>query len=260
MDFKVKTKSLIPYFGSDAVIAKDLASIFDRCSNVTIPFIGGASILQHLQAGTIACSDIHGYLINFYQVAKGVFGSEAKQSLIDRCRVTLLHPIDLRHAQSILEESDGYAPDIVAWAFWTLFKVARKGLAGTTHEAKKTSVRRTAACGNNASRFNSAADDLVAWADEFKRCEFESRSFRDQLPKVTDSRGVGVYVEPPWLLEGGIYEHSFNETDHRDLAKQLGRFEQATIGKKQNAGRNRTGIRQRSGSAKNEITWEVWND
>lgn len=61
----MKTKSALSYFGSDSEVASELAGMLDHCRHVTIPFVGGASILPHLKARAIVANDMNGLAINF---------------------------------------------------------------------------------------------------------------------------------------------------------------------------------------------------
>ena len=219
----MKTKSPLPYFGSDAQVARELGALLDDCNHVTIPFVGGASILPHLKSRAIVANDLHALAINFYRQ----MSSTNKELLIARCQCTLSHPGNLELAQKTMQCE---APRDVdrAWAFWALCWLGRKGKGGTKYQGGKPSVRRTANGGNNASRVRAAAGDLEAWAEHFERCEWEQSCFRELLPKVADDTQCGIYADPPWV-GARDYLHSFNEKDHRDLAEQLNRFEQTKI-------------------------------
>ena len=222
----MKTKSALSYFGSDSEVAAELASMLDDCKHVTIPFVGGASILPHLNARAIVANDLHDRAIVFYRVMSGCMGQNAKDYLIQRCQKTLSHPAEMVSAQSQLNstcEADA------AWAFWALCWIGRKGKGGTKHQGGMPSVRRTANGGTNASRIRAAAADLEEWAKQFERCEWDSIHFRDLLPKVADRKGCGIYCDPPWFDAGRNYLHAFDEHDHYELAALLDRFENATV-------------------------------
>jgi site-specific DNA-adenine methylase len=222
----MKTKSALSYFGSDSEVASELAAMLDHCKHVTIPFVGGASILPHLKARAIVANDLHNGAIRFYHVLSGQFGDEARLQLIERCQHTLSHPGELDRARDVFEGGSVVGK---AWAFWALCWIGRKGKGGTKHQGGMPSVRRTANGGTNASRIRAAADDLADWAKHFERCEWESVCFRDLLPKVVDQEDCGVYCDPPWFDVGRNYLHSFSAQDHIDLADCLSRFERATV-------------------------------
>ena len=230
----MKTKSALSYFGSDSEVAADLASLLDGCKHVTIPFCGGLSILPYLQARGIVANDLHDAAINFYHVISECHGVDVKDAAIARCQNTLSHPSDLKHAQHVLKNveacgAEEYHRAAYAWAFWALCWIGRKGKGGTKHQGGMPSVRRTAAGGTNASRIRAAANDLEEWAKQFERCEFECLDFRELLPKVADRADCGIYCDPPWVGSGRSYLHSFAEPDHRDLARDLYRFEYTRI-------------------------------
>ena len=224
----MKTKSCLSYFGSDSEVASALASMLDHCKHVTIPFVGGASIIPHLKARAIVANDLNDLAINFYRAVSGVHGEKVQKDLISLCQHTLSHPSELQAANGIL--SDPHSSSLLrAWAYWAICWIGRKGKGGTKGTTSLPSVRRTASGGNNASRIRAAADDLTAWAKHFERCEWESVDFRRLLSKVADQEGCGLYVDSPWVGAGDAYLHSFTEEDHYDLAAELYRFEEATV-------------------------------
>jgi site-specific DNA-adenine methylase len=225
----LKTKSALSYFGSDSEVAESLASMLDHCKHVTIPFVGGASILPHLKARAIVANDVHDLAICFYRAMSS--RGELREQLIHRCQHTLSHPTEIAIASEIFAGEWGDRATIgdKAWAMWALCWIGRKGKGGTKHQGGMPSVRRTANGGTNASRIRAAADDLVEWAKQFERCEWESVCFRELLPKVADNPECGVYCDPPWVGVGRNYLHEFSEQDHIDLANCLSRFEASTV-------------------------------
>ena len=225
----LKTKSALSYFGSDSEVAESLASMLDHCKHVTIPFVGGASILPHLKARAIVANDVHDLAICFYRAMSS--RGELREQLIHRCQHTLSHPTEIAIASEIFAGEWGDRATIgdKAWAMWALCWIGRKGKGGAKHQGGMPSVRRTANGGTNASRIRAAADDLVEWAKQFERCEWESVCFRELLPKVADNPECGVYCDPPWVGVGRNYLHEFSEQDHIDLANCLSRFEASTV-------------------------------
>lgn len=222
------TKSALSWFGSDSEVAAELAAMLDHCSHVTIPFVGGASIIPHLKAGVILAADLHDAAINFYRVITGVYGEPDKQTLIELCKGTLNHPAELHSARTILE-----MPNLSmihrAWAFWAQCWLARKGQGGTKKQSDSVSVRYGPGGGDNASRITAVASELELWAGELKRCSFVVEDFRELLPKIHDVPKAGVYCDYVWVKEGKNYLHSASPRDHRDLAALLHRFEHATV-------------------------------
>lgn len=224
----MKTKSALSYFGSDSEVAAELAAMLDHCKHVTIPFVGGASIIPHLKARAIVANDLNDLAINFYRCASGWSGDSSQTMLLELCRHTLSHPTELEWAESFLS-SDSSLDFQRAWAYWAMCWIGRKGKGGTKNQGGMPSVRRTANGGTNASRIRAAANDLIEWAKHFERCEWEQLDFREQLPKVADDVNCGVYCDPPWVDAGKLYLHSFSPDDHTVLANMLTRFIETTV-------------------------------
>jgi site-specific DNA-adenine methylase len=225
----MKTKSALSYYGSDSEVAPQIANYLDGCSHVTIPFVGGASILPWLKARSIVANDLNDLAIHFYRTATD---PESRIELIQRCDRTLSHPAEMELAMQTIEEyrmGECWDSELVAWAYWALCWVGRKGKGGTADMASVPSVRRTGIGGNNATRIRSAASDLEAWARHFERCEWECRDFRDLLPLVADGSDCGIYADPPWMDAGELYLHSFTKADHIELRNLLGRFANTKI-------------------------------
>ena len=225
----MKTKSALSYFGSDSEVAGQLAGLLNDRRHVTIPFVGGASIIPQLTARAIVANDAHAAAVHFYRVLSGCCGEQARADLIARCEHTLSHPGELSSAQTILARGDGANDSLRAWAFWAVCWIPRKGQGGTRTTPGLPSVRRTANGGTNASRIKAAAGDLQAWAISFERCEWSQVCFRELLPKVADDAGCGIYCDPPWIGAGRNYLHPFDEQAHRDLAELLQRFEHTAV-------------------------------
>lgn len=223
----MKTKSPLPYFGSDSEVAAQLASYLDHCKHVTIPFVGGAGIIQHLRARAIVANDKNGQVINFYRCLTGRYGVADKERLLELCSHTLSHPDELWVAERV-QHSPNRA--LRAWAVWAQCWIGRKGQGGTKQQGSgMPSVRRTAGDGNNATRLRAAAADLEGWAQALERCEWQQLHFRELLPRVSDSVGCGIYCDPPWVGAGAAYLCRFIKEDHASLASMLERFAATTV-------------------------------
>lgn len=225
----MKTKSALSYFGSDSAVAESIAFKLQDCKHVTIPFVGGASILPYLTARAIVGNDLNGLAICFYKTLSGAYGRIPKAALIERCKSTLSHPGELADAQFYLSQDESFDPCLRAWAYWAICWVGRKGKGGTKQTGGKPSVRWTPEGGTNATRIAAAAQDLEDWAKHFRRCEWTQECFRDVIPKVADQQKCGLYVDAPWVKSGRNYLHSFSDQDHQDLASLLDHFENTVV-------------------------------
>ena len=236
---KLKTKSPISWFGADSSVALDIANLYpeDQVHHMTIPFAGGLSILPHLGfCRGILANDIHQDAIRFYQTIK----DETKRYHVAKaCAESLSHPAELEQAKRDLELTRAietyslYPPDSInivhAISFWKLSWLGRKGSLGSSGEDKiSLSFRRTAEGGANASRIESAAEDIERWGQLFKRLDLTSEDFRKTLEKAHDKPTCAIYCDPPFF-EVGKYKHGFTEQDHKDLQSALSRFEHSPI-------------------------------
>ncbi len=227
---KMKTASALSYFGSDSEVARDLAKMLDHCQHVTIPFVGGGSIIPFLQARAIVANDLNDLAINFYKAVSGQCGVGCKEHLIGKCMHTLSHPSEIEAATELLNNPLLEASYIErAWAYWALCWIGRKGKGGTDSLGGSPSVRWTPKGGTNATRIRSAAQDLSEWAKTLERCEWTCMDFRELLAKVKDHPQCGLYGDPPWVDAGDAYTHAFTEQDHIDLRDALARFEKTTV-------------------------------
>lgn len=222
----MKTKSALSYFGSDSEVARFLAAMLGHCRHVTIPFVGGAAIIPHLNAKGIIANDLNDHAINFYRCLSGHYGTEIAEQLIQRCQHTLSHPSELKQAESDLRSE---YPSRQAWAYWAICWIGRKGKGGTKGKPGLPSVRHTATGGNNATRIRAAADDLRSWARSFERCEWTCKDFRPLLAATADRNDCGLYIDAPWIGQGDNYLHSFTRPDHIALRDALERFDETAI-------------------------------
>jgi site-specific DNA-adenine methylase len=223
----MKTKSALQWYGSDSQVAPQLASMINDRKHVTIPFAGGLAILPHLTATHVVVNDLHSEAINFYRCLSGRLGEPERLALISQCKSTLSHPAELDLAKTL--QHPGYPVVDRAWAFWAQCWIGRKGCGGTDKVGLKASVRRTPIGGGNATRIRSVINDLEAWSAHFERCEFESIDFAGQLEKAKDREDCAIYVDPPWVDEGGAYKYSFTAQDHGKLCGFLEGFTQAKV-------------------------------
>ena len=80
----MKTKSALPMFGSEAMVAPQLAAMLDHCKHVTIACVGGGPIIPHLKATHIVANDLNDLAMNFHHVTSGVYGLDAQSHLFTR--------------------------------------------------------------------------------------------------------------------------------------------------------------------------------
>ncbi len=226
---KLRTKSALSWFGGDSYVAPKIAAALEGCSHVTIPFVGGASILPHLSAQVIVCNDANKLAINFYKIASGFLDDQDLQSgLFELCQKTLSHPDEMGFARQVLDAKI-VSPLLRAWAFWAVCWLGRKGTGGTDAVGNSVSVRMDAKGGSNAGRLKTVAKELRLFAEHFRNCEWLSLPYEQVLEKVKDVSGSGVYCDPPWVSTGQLYTHKFQIADHYELHKRVSKFKHAKV-------------------------------
>lgn len=107
----MRTNSALSYFGSDSEVAERLSKPLDSVSHVTIPFVGGGSIIPYLKAKAIVCNDLNSEVYTFYQCAKGSIGSDqqAQKSINDYwvCRLSLQRNCLLPDGRETAKDREG---------------------------------------------------------------------------------------------------------------------------------------------------------
>jgi site-specific DNA-adenine methylase len=243
MDMKVTT--LVPWFGSNRMLAATVGRQLAGCAWVAVPFAGGMSEVPHIGARTLLVNDLHRHLIN---LARTVADPVAGPKLYRRLRRRLFHPDDLARAQARCRARE-HGPEQIGqlfggawnenaepqldWAedYFVAAWMSRSGVAGTGGEfTGGLAVRYNAGGGDSVVRFQNAARGLVAWRREFRRCQFTTEdAFAVIERRVKDADGTGVYCDPPFPGPGDAYAHTFGEDGQRRLARLLAGFTKARV-------------------------------
>lgn len=233
MEATMKQNRLVPWFGSDAMMAELYARPLDGCSWVGVPFAGGMSIVPKLKARSIVVNDIHWQVINLATVAAHpILGPKFYRHL----RRVIFHPQKFSDAQSLCELRDFYGPPEFipsldhAIDYFIATWMGRSGMAGKRKEFDgNLAIRWSASGGDSAVRVHSAVNSLPAWRRTMRRCSFTCFDFRPWFAECKDIDENGYYVDSPWVVEGKEYKHPFIEQDHRDLAGYLNAMHKARV-------------------------------
>lgn len=240
-----KTTALAGWYGSNRKCAAEVGRALAGCTHVTVPFAGGMCELAHISARSIVVSDVHRHIIN---LAKCVASPFRLRQLLDRVKRLPLHPDVLAEAQRHCltfetppggSDLFGSSPKLPAretvdvdWAvsYFVCCWMSMGGFAGTPKEfTGDMSIRFDAGGGDSAKRYQSAVKSLVIWGRIMERCSFDVADCFDVLKNVKDIAGCGVYTDPPFPGPGEKYTFSFDESQHRRLAKVLGGFAFARV-------------------------------
>lgn len=235
-----KTKAIgaiVPWYGSNRMLAERVGKALEGYAWVGIPFAGSLCEVKYLVGGkmprTIVAADKHNHLIN---LARVVANKPLNELLRERIASIMFHERILEGAQRRCQdrEDNNVSADEpnLAWAvdYFICTWMARSETAGTKREFDAgMSVRWNATGGDSVVRFRNAAEGLNAWGDMFQRCTFVVQDFFEFIGNVLDRKDNAVYVDPPFIKGGERYKFSFTETDHWRMAEALNRFEQTGV-------------------------------
>ena len=222
--------ALVPWFGSNRMLAENVGKALAGCKWVGVPFAGGMSELWHIDAKVMLVNDLHRHVINLANVLRD---NEQGPRLIRELRRVPFHADVLTFAQQQCQSKAGLDPDLGKtwerlWNYQEAFNyfvcawMGRNGIAGTDCEFKTgLSVRWNATGGDSAIRFRGAIEALRDWRKVFTRCTFLTLDVFDFLDKVKDEPGHGLYCDPPFPGPGDDYKHKFTEAHQRRLAELL---------------------------------------
>lgn len=214
------------------MVAPAIGRALDGCSFVCVPFAGGMSELLHIKARTLVVGDLNRHAINLALVLQG---PKMGPALIRRLRRVPFHPDELALAQDtcrIAEDKQYTPPSEMEWAeaYFIASWMGRSGKAGTDDELDgKLSGRWNGNGGDSATRFRSATEGLLAYRKIMPRCTFQVMDAFEMLEKITDDDKNGIYCDPPWPDDGGVYKHKFGEAQQRRLAARLMQFQRARV-------------------------------
>jgi len=222
-----------PWFGSARMVGQHAGKALKGCEWIGVPFAGGMAELIHFDARTMLISDLHWQVLNLAETAAHrIYGPQ----LYRRLNRILFHEATLSHAQmQCLDYWGVEPPDEIpcleaAVDYFVAVWMNRSALAGTDGEFRGgLPVRWDAGGGDSAVRYRSAIKALIAFRRTLQRCNFVMLDAFLFLDKVHDRPGHGLYIDPPWLQDGGGYKHKFDEAAHRRLAPQLAAFKQTRV-------------------------------
>ena len=223
-----KIKALVPWYGSNRILAKNVGDLLGRRSWVGVPFAGGMCEITYINARTVVVNDLHGHVMNLAVcVADPVIGPKMWRML----RRLPFHPTTLVESQSWCRNNRPDCPDVVsAMKYFTSAWMSRNGKAGTKDEFDAgLSVRWEAGGGDSAVRFHNAVMSLREWRRILSRCTFVCLDAFEFLSRCQDKKEHGIYCDPPWPGDGDSYLHTLSFTDHERLARCLSEFEHAQI-------------------------------
>ena len=226
--------ALIPYFGSNRLLAEKVGELTAGRIWAGVPFAGGMSEVLHMTCRQIVVNDLHRHVIN---LARVVAHETHRRELFKRLDRKLFHPSELQVAQAYCKIIGpvGLLDVDAAESYFVSQWMGRSGKAGTKTEfSGKIPVRWTASGGGSAIRYVSAVRSIPAIGRKLQRCEFTCMDAFEMIEKVKDLPTHCLYIDCPWPEAGAEYAHNFGGgerelANHSRLAESLSRFKQTLV-------------------------------
>jgi DNA adenine methylase len=231
---EMKIKAITPWFGGKRTLVPTIIEELGPHKAYWEPFCGGVSILLQKDRARLEClNDLHGDLTNLARV----LASDGCPELYDRCVRTL-------YSEGLFEESKasigrspvGDEPNIDrAFHYLVLSWMGRNGAAGTARINYQFTMRYTGNGGDSATRWANVTTSIPAWHDRLRGVVISRKDGIELVSKIDDADEVVIYLDPPYLNEGGAYEHTFHSgggmfgDDHLRLATEVRRFKKARV-------------------------------
>lgn len=232
---KSTVTALVPWFGSNRLLAANVGAAVAGCRWVGVPFAGGMCELLNIDANILLVNDLHRHVIN---LARVVAHDESRRTLIRRLRRKLFHPDELAAAQEMCRPGTHTIawPNIdLAEAYFVCSWMNRSGKAGTKGEfTGNVALRWKAGGGDSAVRYHSAIRGLAAFAKVFRRCTFSTMDAFEFLAKCPDLPKHAIYCDPPFPTAGQDYVHNAGADAaergwHARLRDTVSRFEKSRV-------------------------------
>lgn len=232
----MKISCIAPWFGSKRELAPEICrQLGPHRAYFGLCFGSLAVELEKEESGHETVVDLHGDVCNLAMVLASercpdLYGQLARtlvaEPLFERARL-----ICATEAADVPEGPIAVTDAHVERSFYYFICCwqGRNGSAGTFRPGGSFAVRYTPGGGHGGQRFANAVDSIPDWHQRMRRMTIMRRDLFKVVPKIDDTTGIAIYCDPPYILEGSQYLHSFTDEDHRRLAKELRRFRKARV-------------------------------
>lgn len=227
----MKMSAIAPWFGSKRTLAPRIVTELGEHKFYFEGCVGSCAVLLAKEpAHHEAACDLHGALTN---LAWCVQDKVAAETLFDRLSRTL-------YSDAVYEKSKNWLArwelgeeipltsglqrvdeGILDWAYHYFIAswMGRNGTAGTERINYQIATRWTPGGGSGPLRFKSAIDSIPAWCERLRNVHIMRRCMFECLEKLEDGPSAAIYVDPPYLEEGGDYLHG--PDDSLPIVRQL---------------------------------------
>lgn len=201
-------KPPLTYYGGKQKMVRHILPLIPPHSVYVEPFLGGGAIFWNKEPSQgEVLNDIHGEIVNFYQIAKTKYKQLEKE-----IQLTLHSRYLHRKAQIIHEFPELFSDVKRAWATWVLCNMGFSGIMGASfgYDVKE---------GRNRTDFkkNSFTQALA------KRLDKVCIEHRDALEVIAsrDRATTFFYIDPPYFNSNMSFYGGYTEQDFENLLKLL---------------------------------------
>lgn len=230
MKSEIKIGALAPWFGCKRTLASKIIAEFGPHDCYWEPMCGSCAVLmakEPVQAETVC--DLHGGITC---VARTLADPRAALDVYRRLAGVIACEEYWRECVINCTDSspDPDYPDPI-WAsdYIVASWLARNGMAGTDSAMTSFATRFSATGGSTACRWRSVVDSIPAWHQRLRNVTILNRDCFEVIERIDDANGTVIYVDPPYVAEGGRYDHAFAGIDHERLSDALKRFRRARV-------------------------------
>jgi DNA adenine methylase len=220
----MKMTALAPWFGGKRNLAPQIVAELGEHRSYWEPFCGSmAVLLAKPECRCETVNDLHGDLVNLARVIQDAKLGPALYRRMRRawCDETLFREAKARLAEPFVEGM-GRACDYFYYSW-----VGRGGVSGKDGAADGFSVQWSQV--SKGGYLDRAVSSIPAWRCRMRRVTVLNRDALGVLENVRDEDGTAIYVDPPYIAEGGAYAHNLATDQHHRLAEMLGRFCRARV-------------------------------
>lgn len=221
-----------PWFGSKRTLAPRIVQALGKHSAFWDLTCGSAAVfLEKLPCAMETLNDLHGDVINLCRVVQdGSLSVELFRRLYSSPCSEELHAEAAERYARRGNSPCGAVPDLErAFDYFYSAWNGRNGVAGTQSYNQGFCRRFTKNGGAAAKRFASAVESIPAWYERFRNATILNDDMFSLLPRIEDSEGVAIYIDPPYLVKGAKYVHDFTTDDHQRLATAVQRFKNTRV-------------------------------
>jgi DNA adenine methylase len=227
----MKITAIAPWFGGKRNLAPEIIKLLGKHRVYWEPMCGGMSVLLAKPPCVMeTANDLHGDLTNLAHVVQN---EDMAVDLFGRLGRSLMSEALFEDAAERYHKR-GYGgdgkPDVdAAFDYCLCAWLGRNGVTGTLSYNQGFCVRYTANGGHAAKRFQSVMESIPAWYHRLRNVTILCRDAFELIPRIEDTSGTAIYIDPPYLVKGSKYVHDFLGLDHYRLSQELNRFKQARV-------------------------------